>query len=319
MGAENYLNDRTTNWHDVPGASEGLAKGYIDQDVYEAARALTGWSFGDGRWLAEGEVAPATGEFFYNERWHDPYQKRILAVEFAANAAPMADGERLFDILAHHPGTAHFLCTKLCRRLVGDDPPEPLVALAVKEWSSSVAAPDQIARVIRVIVLSPHFAETKPAKLKRPFEYLASYLRATNAEVTAPSLDFLWVLSKAGWNQHECRPPTGHADGSSHWANTGALNVMVDIALYALEDWSRVAKADLTSFMAAPSATVASVYKNVTSALHGAAVADDEAATISASILGEKDAIMPDKPEDRDWTLKGLVALAALSPQFMFR
>jgi hypothetical protein len=100
LGAGNYFNDRTTVWDQVPGAQGGLAQGYIDQDVYEAARALTGWSFGDGRYLAENDFAPATGEFHYIDRWHDPYQKRILAVEFKANAGPMADGEKLLNILA---------------------------------------------------------------------------------------------------------------------------------------------------------------------------------------------------------------------------
>jgi uncharacterized protein (DUF1800 family) len=319
LGADNYLNDRTTHWHDVPGASEGLAAGYIDQDVYEAARALTGWSFGDGRGLAEGENAPSSGEFFYNERWHDPYQKRILAVEFEANAGPLADGEKLLDMLANHPGAARFICTKICRRLLSDDPPQQLVDLAVKEWTGSVSAPDQIAKVIRAVVLSSDFAETKPGKLKRPFEFLASFLRATNAEVTRPSLDYLWVLSKAGWNQHECRPPTGHADVSSHWANTGALNTMVDIALYALEDWSKMAKADLTAFISAPGGTVADAYKHVTAGLHGSAVDDSEARAITASILDDENAGVPEKPEERDWVLKVLVAMAALTPQFMFR
>lgn len=55
LGAGNYLNDRHSDWREVPGATEGLAAGYLDLDVYEVARAFTGWSIGDGRWLAEGE------------------------------------------------------------------------------------------------------------------------------------------------------------------------------------------------------------------------------------------------------------------------
>ncbi len=119
LGAGNYFNDRTTVWSEVPGAKQGLAAGYIDQDVYEAARALTGWSFGDGRYLAEGDNAPSTGEFLYIDSWHDPYQKRILGVEFKANAAPMADGEKLFEILAHHPGAASFFMHKIVSAFFG--------------------------------------------------------------------------------------------------------------------------------------------------------------------------------------------------------
>ena len=128
-----------------PARKTGLAKGYIDQDVYEAARALTGWSFGDGREVAAGDNAPLSGAFHYIDRWHDPYQKRILGVEFRANAGPMEDGEKLLDMLARHPGTAKFVCTKICRRLLSDEPPASLVDKAVQVWSENArcAGPDR--------------------------------------------------------------------------------------------------------------------------------------------------------------------------------
>ena len=217
----------------------GRCGGYIDQDVYEAARALTGWSFGDGRELAEGDNAPLSGAFHYIDRWHDPYQKRILGVEFRANAGPMEDGEKLLDMLARHPGTARFVCAKICRRLLADEPPASLVEMAAKVWSESADAPDQIAKVVRAIALSREFNEAPPQKLKRPFEFMASFYRAAGAEIASPSLDFIWTLSQAGWNQHECRPPTGHADSADHWANTNLVSGFVNMALNALETVER--------------------------------------------------------------------------------
>ena len=118
LGAENYLNDRYDDWHSVPGVAEGLAQGYLDLDVYEVARAFTGWSVGDGRYVNDGYDAPKTGQFHYVEAWHDPYQKRVLGVEFPPNRAAMADGEQVLDILATHPATARFVCTKIARRLL---------------------------------------------------------------------------------------------------------------------------------------------------------------------------------------------------------
>ncbi len=128
LGAGNYVNDTAPNWHLVAGAADGLAQAYIDEDVYEVARAFTGWSVGDGRYVSDGVEAPRTGRFHYVEAWHDPYQKRVLAVEFAPNAGPMADGERVMDILATHPGTAAYVCRKLIRRLLTDDPDPDMVA-----------------------------------------------------------------------------------------------------------------------------------------------------------------------------------------------
>ena len=190
LGAKNYLNDRYTAWRDVPGALEGKPEGYIDQDVYEAARAFTGWTIGDGHWISDGENAPLTGAFLYSDGWHDPYQKRVLGVEFAANGGPMADGERVLNIVANHRGTAKFIAEKLVRRLLADEPSAGLVAAAAETFAASADAPDQIAQTVRRIVLSPEFSELPPQKLKRPFEFVVSFFRATGAEMAVGTLGF---------------------------------------------------------------------------------------------------------------------------------
>jgi hypothetical protein len=146
LGAGNYLNDRYDDWKAVPGATEGLADGYLDLDVYEVARAFTGWSVGDGRWIAEGETAPRTGRFHYVARWHDPYQKRILGREFPPNRGPLQDGEEVLDILAAHPGTARFVCSKIARRLLSDDPPAALVEQMADRFLATRNAPTRSRR-----------------------------------------------------------------------------------------------------------------------------------------------------------------------------
>ena len=47
FGRENYLNDNFNSWREVPGALKGQPIGYIDQDVYEVARAFTGWTIAE--------------------------------------------------------------------------------------------------------------------------------------------------------------------------------------------------------------------------------------------------------------------------------
>jgi uncharacterized protein (DUF1800 family) len=319
LGAGNYFNDRTTEWHKVTGADQGLSEGYIDQDVYEAARALTGWSFGDGRYIAEGDNAPETGEFHYIDRWHDPYQKRILAVEFKANSGPMEDGEKLLDILAHHKGTATYICTKLIRRLLSDEPAPSLLEKAKATWLANVEADDQIANTIRVIVLSAEFQNAPPSKIKRPFEFLASLYRAVNAEVTAPTMAYLWSLSKAGWNQHECRPPTGHADVASYWANTNLISGFVDISLNALEDWAEAGKANLSAALPTDTKTIVDAATYYFAQMHGAAPAPDRLTEMVQQLNGDAMAPLPDDANEREHLLRGLVAVAALTPQFLYR
>jgi len=317
LGAENYFNDLYDDWKSVPGATEGLASGYIDADVYEVARAFTGWSFGDGRWIAEGDTAPASGEFFYIDAWHDPYQKRVLGAEFHANRGPMEDGESVLDLLARHPGTARFISRKLIRRLLTDEPSEALIATAAQTFLDAADAPDQIAQVVRAIVMSDAFEATPPRKLKRPFEFLASFYRASGLEVTAPTLDYTWQLAQAGWTQHEVRPPTGHPDDSQHWANTNTLNGLVNIALYAHESWwgagtldLRVAPADVSTW-----GSLMSHWQRKLAAMDPEA---DMTAFLAAAEI-DPNWELSDNPDELAWINGSALGVAALRPEFLFR
>ncbi len=318
LGAENYFNGLYDDWKAVPGANEGASQGYIDQDVYEVARAFTGWSYGDGRWIAEGDEAPRTGLFHYIDSWHDPYQKRILAHEFAPNAGPEADGNRVLDILATHPGTARFICRKLIRRLLTDTPDETMVEAAAEVFLAHAAAGDQLAQVVRHIVLSDAFDATPPQKLKRPFEFLVSLYRAAGADVRGPSLDFLWHLAQAGWLQHEHRPPNGPSDRSEDWANTNAVNGLVNLAFNAFEDWFGAAQFDVAAATPASAATWAEGFAH----WHGVLGTGDagEARTLLAEMGEDPDGPLPrDNQEWNSWLMRTALGMSALSPAFLFR
>ena len=109
----------------MPGALDRRPQGYIDQDVYEAARAFTGWSIEDGAGIGAGRRLLMTGKFVYVENWHDNYQKRVLATEFDPYQSPLADGRRVLDLVADHPATARHVCEKLCRRRARTRPMPP--------------------------------------------------------------------------------------------------------------------------------------------------------------------------------------------------
>jgi uncharacterized protein (DUF1800 family) len=99
----------------VPGATEG----HIDEDVYEAARAFTGWSYEMGQYVTEGVTLPATGNFSYIEHWHDPYQKRVLGIEFESQMGPMQVGCTVLDLVAFNPVTARHVCTRRWKQTEG--------------------------------------------------------------------------------------------------------------------------------------------------------------------------------------------------------
>ena len=221
LGAPAYLNATFDRWREVPGALLGKPEGFIDQDVYEAARAFTGWTYGARQYLSEGVTLPMTGEFTYTDAWHDPYQKRFLGVEFDPHGAPMEDGRRVLDLVAFHPATAHYVSYRLCRRFVGDQPDAALVAAVARVFTENAKAKDQLARVIEYILLSPDFATAEP-RLQRPLFLLASLQR--HAGVLLPSdLDLNDLLDGMGQRVYSWHSPAGHPLTSGYWQSPGLL------------------------------------------------------------------------------------------------
>ena len=310
LGAGAYFNDRYDDWRAVPGATEGQAAGYLDLDVYEVARAFTGWSVGDGRYVNDGYDAPKTGRFHYVEAWHDPYQKRVLGVEFPPNRAAMADGEQVLDLLATHPATARHICTKIARRLLSDTPDPALIDDLAARFLAASDATDQIAQVVRALVLHPAFAATPPEKLRRPFEYLAALYRATGAEVSGTTNAHQWQLFRAGWRQHEYPIPTGHPDVMAKWTGASSLNRLVDFALYAHDGWFGVVSIDLAATL--PDETTGAYLDRWSRRLGSTGLAGQlglDPATPAAAF----------SPDERRGAAAGAVALAATTPEFLLR
>jgi len=181
LGAENYLGvgDPTAvpagdPWPaGSPWPGQPAPEGYVDNDVYEAARCFTGWG-----------VDGTTGLFSYTDANHDRFSKSVLhfgVLNVPADQGPEIDGETVLDLLAHHPGTARHLARKLCRRFVADDPPPTLVDAAAQAFLDNVGSSSQIRTVVATILNSPEFKESWGGKVKRPLEWTVSALRATNA------------------------------------------------------------------------------------------------------------------------------------------
>ena len=115
LGSENYYGAVSRN--EVPVDGDGIAVGFVDEDVFSVARCLTGWSIDGDPWWD-----PYTGDggYLYRHDWHDTTAKNVLGVQLPANQPPEKDFLDVLDILAAHPGTGRFVARKLCRRLIGD-------------------------------------------------------------------------------------------------------------------------------------------------------------------------------------------------------
>ena len=117
------------------------------------------------------------GGFRFEPRIHDDGEKIVLGHRIKAGGG-QTDGEQVLDILATHPSTARFISTKLARRFVADTPPPALVDRAAARFRETDG---DIREVVRTIVTSPEFfsAEAYRAKVKTPFEFVVSAVRAT--------------------------------------------------------------------------------------------------------------------------------------------
>jgi uncharacterized protein (DUF1800 family) len=323
FGARNYLNHLHTKWREVPGALEGKPTGYIDQDVYEAARAFTGWTVENGNEDDDGAKRPNTGKFMVREAWHDPYQKRVLGTEFDSQRPALEDGMRVIDLVSRHPATARFIAEKLCRRFVSDTPPESLVTKVAAEFTAALDAPDQIARVMKVILLSAEYRGAPATKFKRPLEFLASYLRATGADF-APRMDVIYQLDEMGQRLFRWPTPTGHPDTAAYWQSGTFLLRRWNLPLVLRDDsWKGIASFHFLTLTPADCTTAGQVLSFWSQRLLGQEVSEKSRAVLLQILTDDDDAKADSEfngdDKDRDIRIASCVALLAASPEFQYR
>jgi len=198
----------------------GVDGGYTQTDVTELARVLTGWSIAGPR-----ESEP--GHFVFRSRLHDAGPKVVLGERFATGGG-MGEGEQAIRMLARRPETARHIAFQLCQRLVADAPPPALVARVAERF---LATRGDLRETLRAIVTSPEFfaPEYYRAKVKSPFEYAVSAIRAVGATTDGRAVSK--QIAEMGEPLYLCQPPTGYADTAAAWVNAGALLARVNFAV----------------------------------------------------------------------------------------
>ncbi|HEX2643815.1 MAG TPA: DUF1800 family protein, partial [Thermoanaerobaculia bacterium] len=183
--------------------------------VEEVARAFTGWRLGKGD-----PQSIRLDQFLFNPAQHDDGARTVLGTPLPAGLG-VGHGERVLDLLASHPACARFIAFKLCRRFVADDPPPALIDRAAATFT---ATDGDIQAVMRAILLSSEFLAAANRKLKRPFEYLVSALRAVGATLASEAMPgLLETLFRMGQLPFDCAPPTGYPDVAEAWGHTNGL------------------------------------------------------------------------------------------------
>ncbi len=222
---------------------------YSNQDIVELARIFTGWTY---YFDANNKILSR-----YTKAKDDPYKIDEIIYQFKFNAAnhdtgadkiflgqtiPTQSGENgvqegleALHILATHPKTAEFICTKLARKFVSDNPEPATIQACKTTFLNNTQASDQIKKVLMTLFDSAEF--NNPAtyinKAKDDQEYLLSFARAVSVDATRYEGTSVDGYSNLGWALSEGRlkqpfyrkaEPTGYYETSKHWIKGDSLH-----------------------------------------------------------------------------------------------
>ncbi len=199
----------------------GVGGGYTQEDVMEAARCLSGWTYGSQyRGLLSSVVD-------FDPARHDSGPKQVLGTEISET-----DGRKELDavisLACSHRSTARHIAMKLCRCFVSDPAPEELVHEAAERFLSSDG---QIADVLQLIFFHDEFRSRRGNLFKRPQRFVVSALRATDARSDAAG-PIQQALERMGHAPFSYPAPDGYPLESAPWMGTllWRWNFAIDLA-----------------------------------------------------------------------------------------
>jgi uncharacterized protein (DUF1800 family) len=183
---------------------------YTEEDIREAARAFTGWTFQGDR-------------FVLNRRQHDFGSKTVLGRKGEW------DGDDVLDILLEQPAAPKFVASRLLGFFVTPDPPQKMVAryaalLRKHEWN--------LKPVMRALFLDPEFYSEEYAcsRILGPVEFAVSIARKLPAGKKPPA--YLIAIGCDQLGQSLLAPPNVKGwEGGEAWITTATLLDRGNLAL----------------------------------------------------------------------------------------
>ncbi len=232
-----------------PGDGDVSDRGFTDEDIVQASRALSGWTVRFGQNGAmEGSPPdqqvnyPDDGQFIYNSSAHNTKAGRCLGFDLSTiRENTRAQGQKVLDLVAFHPATGPFICGKLCRRIFGDNPPSSVMARAIEAWTNYKYHPNQIAIVLRAILLGGAEVGTGPCtKVRRPYERFIGMVRTTDT-LLSPTPYWRIYLQDVNDSPFTWPTPDGRPDSNQFWLSTYAMVTAWD-QLKAFSDTTSIKK-----------------------------------------------------------------------------
>jgi uncharacterized protein (DUF1800 family) len=189
----------------------GVDGGYLQKDVAEFARSLTGWTVGSA------ESPDRAGQFTFRPSTHEPGVRTIMGRRYAESG--LDQGLGVLRDLSAHPATARRLCFKLAQHFVSETPPQDLVGRLTDAW---IRSNGDLAQLARTLIRSPAAWRSGAEKLKTPYEWLVSSYRAIDRQPTTYG-QIAPTLTALGQRPFYPPSPEGWPDEAAYWAAPDAI------------------------------------------------------------------------------------------------
>ena len=248
---ENHSDQPNENWGRelLELFSMGLGN-YTEDDVKQAARAFTGWTFTQPIPLYPFGFHESTFEYVPED--HDDGEKTFLG-----HTGPL-NGEDIIDIIVQQPAAARFIARHLYNFFVADEPqvptwsieppldPEAIDTLVCAFQDSG----GQIVPVLRTLFNSDFFKGARFQKVKSPTELVVGTVKLVGTFKSldpSESINSLYGAASS-MGQGLLNPPTVEGWHTGHeWIDGGALNARVNFAVNQFNDVAKPGIQDIIS------------------------------------------------------------------------
>ena len=229
---------------------------YTENDIKDASRAFTGWTFTQPSPLYPNGYYPSY--FVYDENDHDQGEKTFLGQTGNLN------GDDIIDIVVDQPATARFISRHIYNFFVADEPQVPswstvpprdpdAIKVMVDAYMNSGG---EIRPMLKALFNSDSFKNARFKKVKSPVELVTGVIKLVGT-YTYPDPGILQYSTTANlMGQQLYDPPTVEGWHTGHeWIDGGTLNERVNFAVNEVGDLSKPGIVDIVDRIAEASET----------------------------------------------------------------
>ena len=292
---------------------------YTEDDVKEASRAFTGWTF-DNK-LPRFPYGRFDWFFSYRRDDHDEDEKRFLGHRGRFN------GEDIVDIIVEQRATARFICRHLYSFFVADEPPVPTWPYTAPRDSDAIDAltdtfvgtDGNIRDVLRTLFNSEFFKNALFARVKSPTEVVVGTMRLVGGG-EFPALGYGELSRQPGYmGQEPLNPPTveGWHTGDE-WVNSASLMSRINFVSEMVGDVSRPGVQSIITALSdmgalSPEEFVDAVLKQMGSVQLGQAAREELMAHAE-----DEGPLIPGSPEQSERRVAEMMQLVAAVRDYQF-